>query len=227
MKITVLTLFPEMFAPLYGSIIGRAVNAGKLDIEIVNIRDYAENKHSKCDDYPFGGGAGMVMMPQPIGSAITAIDPEHRARRIYLSPKGATFTQDKAFGLLGYEHLILLCGHYEGVDQRVIDLFIDEEISIGDYVLTGGELAACIIADSVVRIIPGAIGDEASALTDCFQDDMLAPPVYTRPAEFNGWRVPDVLLSGNFAEIEKWQDEQSWERTQRLRPDLLADKTER
>ena len=138
MKITVLTLFPEMFTPLKESIIGRAVDAGKLTLEIVNIRDYAENKHFKCDDYPFGGGSGMVMMPQPIGSAISAVDPDHTAHRIYLSPKGETFRQDKVFGLLNYNHLVLLCGHYEGVDQRVLDLFSDEEISIVDYVLTGG-----------------------------------------------------------------------------------------
>ena len=223
MKIDILTLFPEMFSALEESILGRARKAGKIEINVVNLRDYTEDKHLKCDDYPFGGGAGMVMMPQPIGSAIDALDAEHKAHRIYLSPKGETLRQEKVFSLLSHEHLILLCGHYEGVDQRAIDLFIDEEISIGDYVLTGGELAACIIADSVVRLIPGAIGDEASALTDSFQDNLLAPPVYTRPAEFRGWRVPDVLLSGDFARIARWQDEQAWERTERLRPDLLDD----
>ena len=157
MKITVLTLFPEMFAPLEGSIIGRAQGSGKLQIEIVNIRDYADNKHFKCDDYPFGGGAGMVMMPQPIGAAINAVDTGHCARRIYLSPKGETFKQDKVFALLDYGHIVLLCGHYEGVDQRVIDLYIDEEISIGDYVLTGGELPAMVVCDAVARYVDGVI----------------------------------------------------------------------
>ena len=221
MRMDVLTLFPEMFEPLRLSILGRAQRDNKLTINVHNIRDYSEDKHKKCDDYPFGGGAGMVMTAQPIVSAVEAIDPEHRARRIFLSTKGETFRQQKVFELLEREWLILLCGHYEGVDERAIEICIDEEISIGDYVLTGGELAACIIADSVVRIIPGAIGDEASALTDSFQDNLLAPPVYTRPAEFRGWRVPDVLLSGNFAQIARWQEEQSYQRTRQLRPDLL------
>ena len=159
MKITVLTLFPEMFAPLKESIIGRAQAAGKIQIEIVNIRDYAENKHAKCDDYPFGGGAGMVMTPQPVGSAIEAVDPLHTARRIYLSPKGRTFRQDKVFELLKYGHLVLLCGHYEGVDRRVIDMYIDEEISIGDYVLTGGELPAMVVCDCVARYVDGVISE--------------------------------------------------------------------
>ena len=221
MKITILTLFPEMFAPLYGSIIGRAVNAGKLNIEVVNIRDFAENKHSKCDDYPFGGGAGMVMMPQPIGSAIKAVDPEHRAHRIYLSPKGTTFTQDKAFGLLSFEHLILLCGHYEGVDQRVIDLYIDEEISIGDYVLTGGELPAMVVADCIARYVDGVISD-TSLVDETFGENGLEYPQYTRPAVYEGLAVPDVLLSGNHADIDKWRREQSKKLTKEKRPDLLG-----
>ena len=221
MKITILTLIPEMFAPLYGSIIGRAVNAGKLNIEVVNIRDFAENKHSKCDDYPFGGGAGMVMMPQPIGSAIKAVDPEHRAHRIYLSPKGTTFTQDKAFGLLSFEHLILLCGHYEGIDQRVIDLYIDEEISIGDYVLTGGELPAMVVADCIARYVDGVISD-TSLVDETFGENGLEYPQYTRPAVYEGLAVPEVLLSGNHADIDKWRREQSKRLTQKLRPDLIA-----
>ena len=224
MRIDILTLFPEMFSALNESILGRAQKQGKVEINVVNIRDYTEDKHLKCDDYPFGGGAGMVMMPQPIGSAIEAVDPRHEARRIYLSPKGETLVQQKVFSLLSYERLVLLCGHYEGVDQRVIDLFIDEEISIGDYVLTGGELAAAVIADSIVRIIPGVISDEQSALSDSFQDNLLAPPVYTRPAEYNGWKVPDILLSGHEAKIREWEFQQSLERTQRLRPDLLEGK---
>ena len=223
MKITILTLFPEMFTPLYGSVIGRAQKAGKLNIEVVNIRDYAENKHFKCDDYPFGGGEGMVMMPQPIGSAIKAVDPEHKAHRIYLSPKGATFSQDKAFGLLGFEHLILLCGHYEGIDQRVIDLYIDEEISIGDYVLTGGELPAMVVTDCIARYVDGVLSD-TSLVDETFGDNGLEYPQYTRPAVYEGAAVPEVLLSGNHAEIDKWRREQSEKLTREKRPDLLRDK---
>ncbi len=221
MKITILTLFPEMFAPLYGSVIGRAVKAGKLDIEVVNIRDFSENKHGKCDDYPFGGGAGMVMMPQPIGSAFNAVDPERRAHRIYLSPKGETFRQDKAFGLLSYGHLILLCGHYEGVDQRVIDLFIDEEISIGDYVLTGGELPAMVVCDCITRYVDGVISP-ASLTDETFGENGLEYPQYTRPAVYGGLEVPEVLLSGNHSEIDKWRREQSRTLTAKLRPDLTG-----
>ncbi|MDE7439801.1 MAG: tRNA (guanosine(37)-N1)-methyltransferase TrmD [Clostridia bacterium] len=220
MKITVLTLFPEMFAPLQGSILGRAQSNGKLDIEIVNIRDYAENKHAKCDDYPFGGGAGMVMMPQPIGSAIKAVDPEHKARRIYLSPKGQTFKQDKVFELLGYEHIVLLCGHYEGVDQRVIDLFIDEEISIGDYVLTGGELPAMVVCDCLARYVDGVISTQ-SLVDETFGENGLEYPQYTRPAVYEGVAVPEVLLSGNHADIDKWRKTQSEALTKQKRPDLL------
>lgn len=223
MKITVLTLFPEMFTPLYESVIGRAQRAGKLDIEIVNVRDYADNKHLKCDDYPFGGGAGMVMMPQPIGSAMRALDPEHLARRIYLSPKGKTFTQDKAFELLSYERLILLCGHYEGVDQRVIDLYIDEEISIGDYVLTGGELPAMVVCDCIARYVDGVISSQS--LTDeTFGENGLEYPQYTRPAVYEGLAVPEVLLSGNHAEIDKWRRAQSEKLTLERRPDLAGKK---
>ena len=220
MKITVLTLFPEMFAPLQGSILGRAQSNGKLDIEIVNIRDFAENKHFKCDDYPFGGGAGMVMMPQPIGSAIKAVDPDHKARRIYLSPKGKTFKQDKVFELLSYEHIVLLCGHYEGVDQRVIDLFIDEEISIGDYVLTGGELPAMVVCDCLARYVDGVISTQ-SLVDETFGENGLEYPQYTRPAVYEGVAVPEVLLSGNHADIDKWRKEQSEALTKDKRPDLL------
>lgn len=223
MKITVLTLFPEAFAPLFGSIIGRAVNAGKLEINIVNIRDYAENKHFKCDDYPFGGGAGMVMMPQPIGSAIKAVDPEHRAHRIYLSPKGETFTQSKAFSLLNYEELVLLCGHYEGVDQRVIDLYIDEEISIGDYVLTGGELPAMVVCDCIARYVDGVISAQ-SLVDESFGENGLEYPQYTRPAVYEGLSVPEVLLSGNHAQIDEWRRSQSEKLTAARRPDLLNEK---
>lgn len=208
-----------MFTPLQGSILGRAQTSGKLDIEVVNIRDYADNKHFKCDDYPFGGGAGMVMMPQPIGSAISAVDPDHRAHRIYLSPKGETFKQDKVFELLNYEHIVLLCGHYEGVDQRVIDLYIDEEISIGDYVLTGGELPAMVVCDAVSRYVDGVISTQ-SLVDETFGENGLEYPQYTRPAVYEGLAVPEVLLSGNHAEIDKWRREQSEKITAERRPDL-------
>lgn len=220
MKITVLTLFPEMFTPLKESIIGRAVDSGKLNIDIVNIRDFAENKHFKCDDYPFGGGAGMVMMPQPIGSAIRAVDPEHTARRVYLSPKGEIFKQSKVFELLSYGHIVLLCGHYEGVDQRVIDLFIDEEISIGDYVLTGGELPAMVVCDCVARYVDGVISD-GSLVDESISGGGLEYPQYTRPAEYEGVRVPDVLLSGDHQKIDKWREEEGRKLTEARRPDLL------
>ncbi len=220
MKITVLTLFPEMFAPLKESIIGRATENGKLQIEVVNIRDYAENKHKKCDDYPFGGGAGMVMMPQPIDAAVNAVDPERKARRIYTSPKGATFTQQKAFELLNYEHIVILCGHYEGVDQRVLDLEFDEDISIGDYVLTGGELPAMVICDCVARYVDGVISG-GSLVDESFADGLLEYPQYTRPAEYRGLAVPQVLLSGNHADVDKWRREQSEKITAERRPDLL------
>lgn len=220
MKIDILTLFPEMFSAVQGSILGRAQKQGKIQINIVNLRDYTEDKHLKCDDYPFGGGAGMVMMPQPIGSAIEALDPEHKARRIYMSPKGEVFRQQKVFALLEYEHLILLCGHYEGVDQRVIDLFIDEEISIGDYVLTGGELPAMVLADCVSRYVDGVIS--ASSLVDeSFSENMLEYPHYTRPQEYRGLAVPEVLRSGDHAKIDKWRREQAITITKKRRPDLL------
>lgn len=220
MKITVLTLFPEMFAPLKQSIIGRAVDNEKLQIEVVNIRDYAQNKHLKCDDYPFGGGAGMVMMPQPIGSAFEAVDPDRRARRIYMSPKGERFTQQKVYSLLEYEHIVLLCGHYEGVDQRALDLFTDEEISIGDYVLTGGELPAMVVCDCIARYVDGVISG-GSLVDESFSDGMLEYPQYTRPAVYRGVAVPEVLLSGNHAKIDEWRREQSRKITAERRPDLL------
>ncbi len=220
MNITVLTLFPEMFAPLFESVIGRAVNGGKLNIKIVNIRDYAENKHFKCDDYPFGGGAGMVMMPQPIGSAIEAADPDHRAHRIYMSPRGRVFTQKRAVELSRLGDLLILCGHYEGVDQRVIDLYIDEELSVGDYVLTGGELPAMVVCDCVARYVEGVISGE-SLKDESFSAGLLEYPQYTRPAVYKGLSVPEVLLSGNHEKVEKWRREQSLEITRKNRPDLL------
>lgn len=223
MRIDIITVVPELVAsPLNESILKRAQEKGLVQIVIHNLRDYTFDRRRTIDDYPFGGEAGMVMKPEPIFRAIEQLQSERTYDEvIYTSPDGIQYNQHEANRLSTLENIIILCGHYKGVDQRVRDHLITREISIGDYVLTGGELAACIIADSVVRIIPGAIGDESSALTDSFQDNLLAPPVYTRPAEFRGWRVPDVLLSGNFAEIEKWQDDQAWERTRRLRPDLL------
>ena len=220
MRIDILTLFPEMFSPMQQSILGRAQSQGKIQINIVNLRDYTEDKHLKCDDYPFGGGAGMVMMPQPIGSAIDALDSEHKARRIYLSPKGEVFRQQKVFELLEYEHLILLCGHYEGVDQRALDLFIDEEISIGDYVLTGGELPAMVIADCVSRYVDGVISP-SSLVDESFSENLLEYPHYTRPQEYRGIPVPEVLRSGDHAKIDKWRREKSLELTKSRRPDLL------
>ena len=222
MKITILTLFPEMFGPLKTSIIGRAADSGKLDIDIVNMRDYSEDRHMKCDDYPFGGGAGMVMMPQPIASAIEAVDPNHTALRIYMSPKGVRFTQRKAVELASYSHLLLLCGHYEGVDQRVIDMFMDEEISIGDYVLTGGELPAMVVCDAVSRNVEGVLADR-SLIDESFTGGALEYPQYTRPAVFRGVAVPKVLLSGNHQKVDEWRREESLKLTRRMRPDLLTD----
>ena len=220
MRIDILTLFPEMFAPLSASILGRARKENKIEINVVNIRDYTEDKHLKCDDYPFGSGAGMVMTAQPIGSAVEALDPGHKARRIYMSPKGETFRQQKVFELLEYEHIILLCGHYEGVDQRALDLFFDEEISIGDYVLTGGELPAMVVADCLCRYVDGVI-NTSSLVQESFSENMLEYPQYTRPVEYRGLTVPEVLRSGNHAEIDKWRREQSEKLTREKRPDLL------
>lgn len=220
MRIDILTLFPEMFSALNESILGRAQKQGKVEINVVNIRDYTEDKHLKCDDYPFGGGAGMVMMPQPIGSAIEAVDPRHEARRIYLSPKGETLVQQKVFSLLSYERLVLLCGHYEGVDQRVIDLFIDEEISIGDYVLTGGELPAMVLCDCVCRYVDGVIST-SSLVDESFSDNLLEYPQYTRPKEYKGLCVPEVLSSGDHAKVDEWRRREAMKLTKKKRPDLL------
>ena len=223
MRIDILTVVPELLAsPLNESILKRAQQAGLVEIAVHNLRDYTSDRRRTVDDYPFGGEAGMVMKPEPIFLCIEKLKGERDYDEvIYTSPDGVTYDQHEANRLSTLGNIIILCGHYKGVDYRVREHLITREISIGDYVLTGGELAAAIITDSVVRLLPGAIGDEASALTDRFQDNLLAPPVYTRPAEFNGWRVPDVLLSGNFAEIARWQEETALERTERLRPDLL------
>ena len=224
MKIDILTLFPEMFAPLKTSIIGKAVDGGILDIRITDIRQYTLDKHHKCDDYPFGGGAGLVMMPQPIFDAVNAVDPERNSLRIYMSPKGKTLNMPIVKRLAGENRdLLLLCGHYEGVDQRVLDLCFDEEISIGDYVLTGGELPAMVLVDSVARYVDGVLGSESSVKEETFSENTLEYPQYTRPQIFEGIPVPEVLLSGHHANVEKWRKQQSAELTERLRPDLLED----
>ena len=225
MRIDIITVVPELLtSPLNESIVKRVQDGGLAEIVIHNLRDYTDDKRRTVDDYPFGGEAGMVLKAEPIFRCIEKLKSErHYDEIIYTSPDGVKHNQQEANRLSIMENIIILCGHYKGIDHRIREHLITREISIGDYVLTGGELAACVIVDSVVRVIPGAIGDEASALTDCFQDDMLAPPVYTRPSEFNGWKVPDVLLSGNFAQIAKWQDDQAWERTKRLRPDLIKE----
>lgn len=208
--------------PLDCSIIERAKKKGLVEIEVHNLRDYSENKHRKVDDYPFGGEAGMVMAIQPIDSCISALKSQREYDEvIFTSPDGETFDQPMANSLSLLNNIIILCGHYKGVDYRVREHFITREISIGDYVLTGGELPAAIITDAVVRLLPGAIGDEQSALSDSFQDNLLAPPVYTRPADYKGWKVPDVLLSGHEARIAEWRHDMSVERTKRLRPDLF------
>lgn len=223
MRIDIITLLPSLLeGALSESIIRRACDKGLAQIVVHDLRNWCHDVRRTADDYPFGGQAGMVMKIEPIFECINELKSQrHYDEIIYTSPDGVTYNQGHANRLSMMGNIIILCGHYKGVDHRVREHLITSEISIGDYVLTGGELAAAIIADSVIRVIPGAIGDEASALTDSFQDNLLAPPVYTRPAEFNGWKVPEVLLSGNFAKIDEWQQQQALERTERLRPDLL------
>lgn len=223
MRIDILTVLPEMFeSPLNCSILKRAQDKGLVEIHVHNIRDYSTNKHRKVDDYPFGGEAGMVMQIEPIDRAISALKAERDYDEIiFTSPDGETFNQPMANSLSLKENIIILCGHYKGIDYRIREHLITREISIGDYVLTGGEMPAIAITDAIVRLIPGAIGDEQSALSDSFQDNLLAPPVYSRPAEYKGWRVPDILLSGHQAKIDQWRHDQAMERTRRLRPDLL------
>ena len=223
MRIDILTVLPEMLeSPLGCSILKRAQDKGLAEIVVHNLRDYPTNRYRKVDDYPFGGEAGMVMQIEPIDRAISALKAERDYDEvIFTAPDGERLTQPMANSLSLCENIIILCGHYKGVDQRVRDHLVTREISIGDYVLTGGEIPAIIITDAIVRLIPGAIGDEQSALSDSFQDNLLAPPVYTRPAEYKGWGVPDILLSGHQAKIDDWRHEQALERTRRLRPDLL------
>ena len=223
MKITILTTFPEMFTPLHTSMLGRAEKAGILEIREVDIRAYSKNKHHNTDDAPFGGGAGMVMLAQPIVDAVRDVQGGRKVKRIYLSPRGETLTQKKAEQLAKEDELILLCGHYEGVDQRAIDLAIDEEVSIGDYVLTGGELGALVIIDAVARLIPGVLGCDESSEDESFSSGLLEYPQYTRPREFRGLEVPEVLLSGDHAKINRWRRDRSLELTYRRRPELLKD----
>lgn len=220
MKIDVLTLFPEMFDSLNHSIVGKALNKNLFDLRLTNIRDFAKNKHKQVDDYPYSGGEGMVMMPQPLYDAIQSVKTE-KSHVIYFSPKGQPLKQSRVEELAKEEHLVLLCGHYEGIDERIIDLCVDEQISIGDYVLTGGELPAMVLIDAVSRHIPGVLGNSESALNESFSDGLLEYPLYTRPSEFMGLKVPDVLLSGNHGEIEKWKEQQKKLETEKYRKDLL------
>ena len=225
MRIDILSCVPELLeSPLQHSIIKRAREKGLVDIQIHNIRDYTLNKHLKVDDEAYGYSAGMVMQIEPIDRLITHLKEQREYDEvIYTSPDGETFNQKIANELSLYNNIIILCGHYKGIDHRIREHLITREISVGDFVLTGGELASLIMADAVVRLLPGAMSDLESALTDCFQDDLLAPPVYTRPAEYKGWKVPDILLSGNEKLIREWEYEQSMERTKKLRPDLLKE----
>ena len=221
-RIDILTVVPELLeSPLKHSIIGRAQQAGYLELEVHNIRDYSTNKWRRVDDYPFGGEAGMILQIEPIDRAISDLKSQRAYDEvIYTSPDGETFNQGIANELSLRENLIILCGHYKGIDHRIREHLITREISVGDYVLTGGELPAAIMTDAIVRLLPGVIGDAESALSDTFQDDLLAPPIYTRPAEYKGWCVPEILLSGHAAKIEEWKMNQATERTKRLRPDL-------
>ena len=226
MRIDIITVLPEMMEGfLNESILARAQKKGLAEIHLHHLRDYSTDKWRRVDDYPYGGFAGMVMQCEPIDRCISALKAERTYDEvIFTSPDGEQFDQHLANDLSLKGNLIILCGHYKGIDQRIRDHLITREISIGDYVLTGGELAAAVMADAIVRLVPGVISDEQSALSDCFQDDMLAAPIYTRPANYKGWQVPDILLSGNEAKIKNWEIEQALERTRRLRPDLLKNK---
>lgn len=223
MRIDIITCLPDLFeGPLTQSIVKRSLNKGLVELEIHNLRDYATGKHQHVDDYAFGGGAGMVLMIEPIDKCISQLKEKRTYDEvIYLTPDGETYNQSIANQLSLKENFIFLCGHYKGVDQRVRDHLITKEISIGDYVLSGGELAAMVLADSLIRLVPGVLNDETSALSDSFQDNLLAPPVYTRPADYKGWKVPEVLTSGHEAKIEAWRNEEALKRTENRRPDLL------
>ena len=223
MRIDIITVLPELLqSPFEASILKRAIEKGLVEVHLHNLRDYASGNYKQVDDYQFGGGAGMVMMVEPIDKCISELKTQRDYDEvIYMTPDGKTLTQGMANEISMKGNIIVLCGHYKGVYQRVRDLFVTREISIGDYVLSGGELAAAILCDAVIRLLPGVLNDETSALTDTFQDNLLAPPVYTRPAEYKGREVPQILLSGNFPKIEKWREQQALERTRERRPDLL------
>jgi tRNA (guanine37-N1)-methyltransferase len=225
MRFDILTLFPEFFeSPLNSGMMKRAIESELIGVHVHNIRDYSTNKHKNVDDYQYGGGAGMVMSIEPIASLIEKLKSDRAYDEIiYMTPDGKILQQQDCNQLSLLENVMILCGHYKGVDERIREQYITKEISIGSYVLSGGELAAAVLVDAIVRLIPGVLNDETSALTDSFQDNLLSPPVYTRPPEFNGWKVPEVLLSGNIKEIEKWREEQALERTKNRRPDLLKD----
>ncbi|HUR10008.1 MAG TPA: tRNA (guanosine(37)-N1)-methyltransferase TrmD [Flavitalea sp.] len=226
MRIDILTVLPELLeSPFAHSIMKRAKEKGLLQVNVFNLRDYTNYKHGQVDDYQFGGGAGMVMMPEPLANAIENLSEKTRYDAIiYMTPDGTRFTQKIANKLSLSENLLIICGHYKGIDERIREHFVTMEISVGDYVLSGGELAAAVIVDAVGRLLPGVLNDETSALTDSFQDDLLAPPVYTRPAEFRGWKVPDVLLSGDPKKVDEWRHELSVQRTKQRRPDLGENK---
>lgn len=228
MRIDIVTVSPELIkSPFEYSILKRAQDKGKVEVHFHDLRKYAINKYGKIDDYQFGGGAGMVLMIEPIHKCLSSLMSERTYDEvIYMTPDAKTLDQRTANILSDKENILILTGHYKGVDQRIRDKFITMEISIGDYVLSGGELAAAVLCDAVIRLIPGVLGDETSALTDSFQDNLLAPPVYTRPAEFEGMKVPDILLSGNFPKIEEWRHDQAISRTQKIRPDLLNPESE-
>ncbi len=223
MRIDIITVLPELLkSPFEASILKRAIKKGIVEVHFHNLRDYTDLSYNQIDDYQFGGGAGMVMMIEPIDKCITALKLERNYDEvIYMTPDGETLNQKIANGMSLLNNIIILCGHYKGVDQRVRDAFITREISIGDYVLSGGELGAAVLCDTIIRLIPGVLSNETSALTDTFQDNLLAPPVYTRPAEYKGMKVPEILLSGNFSKIEQWREDKAQERTEKLRPDLL------
>ncbi|MBW8241204.1 tRNA (guanosine(37)-N1)-methyltransferase TrmD [Muricauda oceani] len=223
MRIDIITVLPELLkSPFEASILKRAIEKDLVEVHLHNLRDYTTGNYKQVDDYQFGGGAGMVMMIEPIDKCISQLKSEREYDEvIYMTPDGKTLNQGMANEISMKKNIIVLCGHYKGVDQRVRDMFVTREISIGDYVLSGGELAAAILCDAVIRLLPGVLNDETSALTDTFQDNLLAPPVYTRPAEYKGMEVPKILLSGNFPKIEKWREQQALERTQERRPDLL------
>ncbi len=224
MRIDIITVLPELLrSPFEASILKRAIDKGLVEVVVHNLRDYSTMNHKQVDDYQFGGGAGMVLMIEPIHRCISKLQAERTYDEIiYMTPDGKRYDQRDANKLSLKQNLIMLCGHYKGVDQRVRDHFVTMEISIGDYVLSGGELAAAVVSDSIIRLLPGVLNDETSALTDSFQDDLLAPPVYTRPADYQGWQVPEILLSGHFPKIETWREEQAYQRTLERRPDLLG-----